>query len=82
MLSTLEIYQARSQLFRLGVQPERGSRDEAPIGGLWGKAPGFFSPNNVLIDARRAIQNRFITEFQFDVQWICTGQGQIVGDNR
>ena len=25
------------------------------------KAPGFFSPNYVLIDARRAIQNRFIT---------------------
>ena len=28
----------------------------------WGKGLGFFSSNYVLIDARRAIQNRFITK--------------------
>ena len=37
-----------------------GSRDKAPSGGLGAKPQGI-PPHYLLLDARRAIQNRFIT---------------------
>ena len=58
--------------------PRRESRGEAPSGG---RAPRFF-PNYVLIDARRAIQNRFITKLiSVRHSGFALGRGSLLGKN-